>query len=202
MVRPVSGLRKAVPHPGPRPLPSAFPPLLDPLPRRGRGIRKRRCVRHLCHSRARCLRFCHSCARYAFFFPSPLGGRGEGEGGPLAPPRASRCVPPSPFDSACAPVRVAPSPLPMGEGRGEGADCACPHPHPRSDRRCAASPASRARREERSWRARSPNLLAHSPTTYKAGAPRQVRVAALACCLSRQGKRRNAGCCPKPLTRL
>ena len=51
---------------------------------------------------ARFLRFCHPRGRCAFFFPSPLGGRGEGEGGPLAPPRASGCVPPSPFDSACA----------------------------------------------------------------------------------------------------
>ena len=41
--------------------PSAFdsacavrPPLLDPLPRRGRGIRKRRCAPHCCHSPARC----------------------------------------------------------------------------------------------------------------------------------------------------
>ncbi len=73
---------------------------LDPLPRWGRGIRKRGCATrlpaamqrpragvtsrrrtpHCHHSRARCLRFCHPRARCAFFFPSPLGGRGEGEG--------------------------------------------------------------------------------------------------------------------------
>ena len=36
---------------------------------------------HCRHSPARRLRFCHSCARCSFLSPSPLGGRGKGEGG-------------------------------------------------------------------------------------------------------------------------
>ncbi len=82
------------------PLARCVPPLLDPLPRRGRGIRKRGCATrvpaamqwpragvtsrsrtpHCRHSRARCLRFCHPRARCSFLSPSPLGGRGKGEG--------------------------------------------------------------------------------------------------------------------------
>ena len=45
------------------------------------GVTSRRRTPHCRHSRARRLRFCHSCARCSFLSPSPLGGRGEGEGG-------------------------------------------------------------------------------------------------------------------------
>ena len=60
------------------------------------GVTSRSRTPHLCHSRARC----------AFFFPSPLGGRGKGEGGrwghlvplgaspPLPSTPLARCVPP------------------------------------------------------------------------------------------------------------
>ena len=78
------------------PLPStalarSVPPLLDPLPRRGRGIRKRGCAtpvpaamqwpRAGVTSRRRTPHCRHSRARCSFLSPSPLGGRGEGEGG-------------------------------------------------------------------------------------------------------------------------
>ncbi len=45
------------------------------------GVTSSSRARHLCHSRARRLRFCHPRARCSFLSPSPLGGRGEGEGG-------------------------------------------------------------------------------------------------------------------------
>ena len=65
--------------------------LHDPLPRRGRGIRKRGCAtpvpaamqwpRAGVTSRRRTPHCRHSRARCSFLSPSPLGGRGEGEGG-------------------------------------------------------------------------------------------------------------------------
>ncbi len=57
-------------------------------------------------------------ARCSFLSPSPLGGRGEGEGGPLAPPRASGCVLPLPSTPLARCVPPLPStPLALRSGR-------------------------------------------------------------------------------------
>ncbi len=119
--------------------PSAFdcacavrPPLLDPLPRWGRGIRKRKRTPHLCHSGARPpsllpLHIAWSSAR------NP--GNERASSAPLASPAkrerprsVCRCAGegagrrnqhPHPFDSACAP-RVLLSLSPWGERGGRG----------------------------------------------------------------------------------
>ena len=105
------------------------------------GVRSRRRTPRLCHSRARC----------AFFFPSPLGGRGKGEGGcwrhleplgaspPLRSTALARSVPPLPSTplARCVPPLLDPLPR-RGRGIRKRGVHAPPLSFPRGARRRAA----------------------------------------------------------------